>query len=69
MREVSAFEPMRGEFETLNKAIERSQKNPVTGLTQGGSSDKYHGCKSAAKDPNIYRNVPVKQTNEEVTND
>jgi hypothetical protein len=69
VREVSSFEPLRGEFENMNKAIGKSQKNPVTGLTQGGSSDKYAGCKSAAKDVNVYRNVPVKQTNEETTND
>jgi len=53
MREVTSFESMRGEFATLNKAFEQVTKNPRTGLTQGGSSDKNAGCRSAAKDANI----------------
>ena len=55
------FEPMRGAFRSLNDALEHAQKNPVTGLTQGGSSDKYAGCKSAAIDGNTYRKQPTKE--------
>ncbi len=60
MRDPS-FQPFRNTFETLHKAIGRSEKNPVTGLTQGGSSDKNAGCKSAAFNPDIYRHVPNKE--------
>jgi hypothetical protein len=42
-----------GRLENMKEALERSQKHPALGVTQGGSSRKDGGARVAARDADI----------------
>jgi hypothetical protein len=49
---------MTWRLENLKDALERSQKHPALGVTQGGSSRKNGGARVAARDADM-QNPPV----------
>lgn len=50
MGERDPFGGFEGKFETLGGSLQEADKRPLIGLTQGGSSRKGGGAKSAARD-------------------
>jgi hypothetical protein len=42
------FAALKHSFDTMYRALKDGEKQPFIGLTQGGSSRKFAGCKSAA---------------------
>jgi len=51
---VSAFSFGAGAFESMRSALKRSERRPLTGVTQGGSSRSNAGAKSAASDGSLH---------------
>lgn len=51
--------PLSRKLETLEGAMEASQKQPWFGITQGGSSGKNSGARVAARDANTQRQQPT----------
>jgi hypothetical protein len=47
-RDPLTYPKLQRSLDTLGKALTESQKRPLIGVTQGGSSRKYSGCKPAA---------------------
>lgn len=42
-------------FDTFHRAMKDSLKKPPVGVTQGGSSRKHPGARSAAKDADVQQ--------------
>lgn len=54
-RDPFKLEGMWRRLDTIRGAMKKSDKNPKTGLTQGGSSRKNSGAKSAAKNADVQK--------------
>lgn len=52
----SSFPKLGGGFESLGTSFKEAEKRPLVGITQGGSSRKGGGAKSAANDGNAKPN-------------
>lgn len=55
MRDPLTLPKFWGHLPTLEAATKRGQKRPLVGITQGGSSRKDAGAKSAAYDADAQR--------------
>jgi hypothetical protein len=63
MRDTNKLYGLSRRFETLFALLEHGDKQPVVGVTQGGSSRRYPGAKPAANDGAL--NANVKQNKEQ----
>lgn len=50
---MAAANPFKRKFQTLEAALKEAQKQPLIGVTQGGSSSKNSGARPAAKDADV----------------